>query len=169
MKWMGQKSTTTVLNCKEPKMTEESRAKNNVIVRSFFFFQQNQANTSMMLLWPWTKAHMWNMTHITAWLDWSRVLPICSKLRNMETILHWWLTTILPMYVYSYNISCNHDWLVDWVWSSRTEAGNICKQQGSCIPNHTYFRWPGTQTMELNPGHLRDAYLLSHRSDSTLS
>ena len=31
-------------------------------------------------------------------------------------------------------------WLVDWVLSSRIEEVNICKQQGSCVPAHTYFK-----------------------------
>ena len=34
-------------------------------------------------------------------------------------------------------------WLVDWVLSSRTKEGNICKKQGSYIPAHTYFKGPG--------------------------
>ena len=44
--------------------------------------------------------------------------------------------------------------MVGWVLSSRTEEGNICKQQGSCIPAHTYFKRPGrpacSQNGELN-------------------
>ena len=50
-------------------------------------------------------------------------------------------------------------WLVDWVLSSRSEEGNICKQQGSCIPARTYFKQPGqpacSQSGEIKPGHLR--------------
>ena len=38
---------------------------------------------------------------------------------------------------------CTVGWLVDWVLSSRTEEGNIYKQQGLCIWAHTYFKRPG--------------------------
>ena len=57
-----------------------------------------------------------------------------------------------------WNIPEKNDWLVDWVLSSRTEEGNICKQQVSCIPAHVSFTRPGrpacSQTGELNPAYL---------------
>ena len=31
-------------------------------------------------------------------------------------------------------------WLFDWFLSSSTDEGNICRQQGSYIPTHTYFK-----------------------------
>ena len=54
--------------------------------------------------------------------------------------------TITACYVMSHLFVVIVEWMAGaliWFLSTRTEEGNICKQQGSCIPTHTYFKQPG--------------------------